>query len=314
MSAANERPIGDIAGAIAAMSGTQLRERFRHEAYCHNAMKGRRKKGAQVHPDFLEFRSFLSHMGPAPVQGATIDRINPADPEYAPGKVRWADKHTQANNRQDTMILHNPATGESFTASQLAKRQGVSLSTIHKRRDRGWTDAEIIAGAKSKAVSLAPPTVARPMKSMSFGDVLSRYRPTNEELDAFKGYLARRRGEGEANEAAQRFAQERAHFLQLRAEAAPGEGEPLPALYEECCLVDPEHFGRLPEDPDELTELRKRTDGHWARNWFEKYRKLPVRHDLLNEAQLAALRRIDPKWVAEQEASLASSSATKALL
>ena len=36
------------------------------------------------------------------------------DPEYAPGKVRWADKKTQNNNKSDTLTFHDPATGDHY--------------------------------------------------------------------------------------------------------------------------------------------------------------------------------------------------------
>jgi hypothetical protein len=113
-----------------------------------------KQRGNVVHPAFRQFRDFLRLVGPMPVSGATLDRIDNTDPEYAPGKVRWADKRTQNNNKSDTLTFHDPTTGEVFTASRLAKLQGVDKSTIRQRSKRGWSDAEIIAGAR-----LPPPPI-----------------------------------------------------------------------------------------------------------------------------------------------------------
>jgi hypothetical protein len=107
----------------------------------------------KVHPEFREFRKFLQIVGPMPVSRATLDRIDNNDREYAPGKVRWADKRTQNNNKGDTLTIYDQQTGEVFTASRLAKLQDVAVSTIRKRLARGWADAEIIGGVRSAAPS-----------------------------------------------------------------------------------------------------------------------------------------------------------------
>jgi len=91
-----------------------------------------------------------------------LDRSKNADLEYAPGKVRWADKKTQNNNKGDNLIFHDPATGEHYTTSRLAKLQNRKPSTIRKRQERGWTHAEIIAG--HRLLPLTPPSVVEPIK------------------------------------------------------------------------------------------------------------------------------------------------------
>lgn len=132
----------------------QLRTKFPAEANSHRNMLTRSKRrGNKVHPALREFRSFLRLVGPMPVSGATLDRIDNTDREYAPGKVRWADKRTQNNNKSDTLTIYDQHTGEVFTASRLAKLQGVAASTIRKRLARGWADAEIIAGVRFAASS-----------------------------------------------------------------------------------------------------------------------------------------------------------------
>lgn len=125
-----------------------LRRLYPAEATSHRNMLNRQeRRGAIIHPDFREFKSFLRAVGPCPAHQATLDRIDNSDPEYAPGKVRWADKRTQNGNKGDSLVFHDPATGRTFTSSQLAKIHGCSPDTIRKQRTRsGWTDAEIIRG------------------------------------------------------------------------------------------------------------------------------------------------------------------------
>lgn len=149
----------------------QLRRKYRAEANSHRNMLTRSK---QVHPAFRQFRNFLQIVGPMPVSGATLDRIDNNDPEYAPGKVRWADKRTQNNNKGDTLTIYDQRTGEVYTASRIAKLQGVSASAVRHRLARGWSDAQIIAGTRSsppptgdKQVPPAPsPRVAEPRAKM----------------------------------------------------------------------------------------------------------------------------------------------------
>ena len=163
----------------------QLRAEYTAEANSHRNMLARSK---QVHPAFREFRNFLQIVGPMPVSGATLDRIDNTDPEYAPGKVRWADKRTQNNNKGDTLMIYDQRTGEVFTASRLSKLQGVDPSTIRKRMERGWSDAQVIAGTRSSPPPVndkqlpAPPspraveprtksTTVMPMRSRSARDI-----------------------------------------------------------------------------------------------------------------------------------------------
>ena len=97
------------------------------------------------------FNRFLMHVGPRPCPGATLDRIDNADPEYAPRKVRWADKRTQNSNKGDSLLFYYSRTGDTYTVSRLAKLRKVSPSTIRKRKERGWTDDEIVEGKRHVA-------------------------------------------------------------------------------------------------------------------------------------------------------------------
>ena len=129
----------------------ELRKRFPKEASSHRNMLARGKKGFVIHSDFRTFRDFLRHMGKAPTASATVDRIDPNDPEYAPGKVRWADKATQASNKTNTHVIVDPHTGKAWTVPQLAKHLNLTQSAVRKRREAGWTDDEIINGKPSSS-------------------------------------------------------------------------------------------------------------------------------------------------------------------
>lgn len=142
---------------IETMPVMELRAKYEGEANSHRNMLQRVKsRGAVVHPAFRRFPNFLRLIGPKPTTRATVDRINNNDPEYAPGKVRWADKTTQNRNKGDSLIFTCPNTGRSYTASQLAAKQGVSPTAIRKRRKQGWKDVDIIAGKRSACVAVTP--------------------------------------------------------------------------------------------------------------------------------------------------------------
>jgi len=124
-------------------------------------------RGRTIHSQFREFPDFLAVVGPKPFPKATLDRINNDDPEYAPSKVRWADKWTQSNNRGNTLLFQSP-DGRQFISSELAKLQKVSASAVRQRRRRAWTDDAIIAGRRLPPPP-APPVV-EPVKAPTTPD------------------------------------------------------------------------------------------------------------------------------------------------
>jgi hypothetical protein len=145
----------DVIADIERLTRMELRRRYKAEANSHRNMLHRQKtSGAVVDPELNDFVNFLRHVGPMPAHGATLDRIDNADPEYAPGKVRWADKRTQNSNKGDSLTFHDSKTGKVFTTSRLAKKQKVKPGTIRKRLERGWSDAEIIKGRGAERPSV----------------------------------------------------------------------------------------------------------------------------------------------------------------
>src|SRR4051812_26342348 len=125
-----------------------LKTKFPSEFSCWSNMKQRcaTEKGV-LHPEFRDFYGFLLSVGPQSSEAfSSIDRIDPNDPEYAPGKVRWATKAMQTRNRTNASEARCPLTDRPWRLEELAELQGVSLRKVQRRRQDGWTDAEVIAG------------------------------------------------------------------------------------------------------------------------------------------------------------------------
>ncbi len=90
-----------------------------------------------------------------PCKGGTLDRKDPSDPEYAPGKVRWADKRTQSANRRNVNLIQTPEGPK--TVAQIAKLQKVAEFTIRMRLTNKWTYmTDIWAGRRSARTPTSP--------------------------------------------------------------------------------------------------------------------------------------------------------------
>jgi hypothetical protein len=134
------------------LSAMELRRTYKAEANSHRNMLRRENAGLAKVPraDWKGrggFREFLRSEGAKLSPTLTLDREHPSDPEYAPGKVRWANKRTQPNNRGVSLLIEYE--GKQYTTAEIAKRQGVKQTTIQKRHRRGWTDAEIFVVHRS---------------------------------------------------------------------------------------------------------------------------------------------------------------------
>lgn len=149
----------DFQARVHGFSIAELRRQFPGEAQCHRNMLARARDGhADVHPSFQSFRGFLLELGPRPGKDWTVDRTNTADRQYAPGKVRWADKRQQSNNRSNT--IHLSVGGVERPLADWARRTGQLPNTIRKRLDRGWTHEEAVYpkrhGGSDRPRMLAP--------------------------------------------------------------------------------------------------------------------------------------------------------------
>lgn len=141
---------------VQSFTAMELRERFPKEASCHKQMMGRcsesgrardLQKGREpysVHRDLKDFRAFLLHLGPMKAPGHSIDRKDPTDHEYAPGKIRWASPVEQANNRSTTIFL--TIGDEIRSLSEWARLTGQKYDTLLRRHKKGLTPAEVVHG------------------------------------------------------------------------------------------------------------------------------------------------------------------------
>jgi hypothetical protein len=164
-----------------------LKEQHPSEYYSWKAMKARAAKGlCVVHRKFASFEQFIEILGPKDDSSYTLDRIDSADREYAPGKVRWASKSLQARNRSNTVWLvysgkKYPAhAGKTLSLTEWAAVTTQSASTMRRRRIHGWSDDENIEGNRARA----PKT----FEQMSIPELLE-FRPWDEEkADAQEAY------------------------------------------------------------------------------------------------------------------------------
>ena len=83
----------------------------------------------------------------APRGECTIDRID-NDKGYSPDNCRWVDMKFQGNHRRNNReITYN---GETHTASEWAKKIGISVETIFSRLDRNWSVTEALNGREAQ--------------------------------------------------------------------------------------------------------------------------------------------------------------------
>ena len=137
----------------------ELRAKYKREESSHRNRKNEcKKKGGNFAEEFEDFRSFLRHVGVCPGPGKwSLDRIDNTNLDYGPGLVRWADDKTQNNNKADTVLLSYRGITRPLTA--WAEETGQKPDTLRKRRNRGWSDRQVIYGkppATTKTFGEAP--------------------------------------------------------------------------------------------------------------------------------------------------------------
>lgn len=144
----------DFGRIVDAESVRALRKMFPHEHSCHTAIMYRAKnEGYSVHADLRSFKSFLFHLRQSPSPQHTVDRIITADKEYAPGKVRWATKAEQAQNRHTSITL--PFNGQDLPLPVVAELIGQKPDTLRARLDAGWRKEEVVAGFRIEGAPLS---------------------------------------------------------------------------------------------------------------------------------------------------------------
>jgi hypothetical protein len=144
-----DRAIVQLRHDIRRLTQAELVKRYPAEWSSFRAMKRRAVTDeAVIAPDMATFKKFLAALGVCPVKGWTVDRIDTFDPEYAVGKVRWASKKEQANNRRSTIFLRD-RHGVVRPLQEIARATGQKPDTIRKRLARGFSQEEALVGRRS---------------------------------------------------------------------------------------------------------------------------------------------------------------------
>jgi len=87
------------------------------------------------------FVAFFEDMGERPSPKHQIDRVD-VNGNYCKENCRWATPMENSNNKRNNVIL--TLNGRSMTISQWAREMNVFKMTLVKRKNRGWTDEEIL--------------------------------------------------------------------------------------------------------------------------------------------------------------------------
>lgn len=88
------------------------------------------------------FERFLAHIGPAPSERHTIDRIK-NERGYEPGNVRWATHIEQVRNTRSNRTL--TAFGRTMCQLDWSRETGLDEQTIARRLARGWSHEDVLS-------------------------------------------------------------------------------------------------------------------------------------------------------------------------
>lgn len=92
-------------------------------------------RGITVCPRWRDFANFFEDMGKRP-EGTTIDRRDNTL-GYTPENCYWATDEEQANNKRNNHYL--TFNNKTQTIAQWTREIGISLYTLHRRIQNGWT-------------------------------------------------------------------------------------------------------------------------------------------------------------------------------
>ncbi len=170
------------------LTATELSTKYKSEYSSWKNMKSRSKRvGHVVDPEYEKFVDFLESIGVKPDSSYSIDRIDPANPEYSPENCRWASKKLQTWNRTNTIYLTDD-NGKCLPAAEWGIQTGLSTRAIAGRISRGWSEHEAIHTPKGDRRK-SPPTSFGSTESAEpyvilWRDILSTHH--NIEFVAFK--------------------------------------------------------------------------------------------------------------------------------
>lgn len=91
-------------------------------------------RGITVCEEWRDFRRFAKDVGEPPSPSHSLDRIDNSG-GYFPSNVRWATAKEQAHNRSTNVWVLSD--GQKMIASEVAKKMGVSKSTISRWLESG---------------------------------------------------------------------------------------------------------------------------------------------------------------------------------
>lgn len=87
------------------------------------------------------FERFFDHIGPAPSDELSVDRID-NDRGYEPGNVRWATRKVQLRNKSTNRLL--TINGETKCIADWSDESGVKYETIRARLRYGWDEKSAV--------------------------------------------------------------------------------------------------------------------------------------------------------------------------
>lgn len=130
----------------------------------YTAMRSRKQGAKMRHIGFddrlKDFRDWLIHLGPRPVEGWTVHRMDNYK-GYQPGNLKWASKTEQTEIRKVTKW--HEVNGEKMTVKRFAKHLGITYSCLYKRLQHGWSVQRLLDAQKKNTGILAwqfPPSLA----------------------------------------------------------------------------------------------------------------------------------------------------------
>jgi len=97
-------------------------------------------RGITVCDEWLKFDAFYDDMGECP-DGFTLERED-NDGDYTPDNCKWVSRATQNKNTRSTVFITHD--GETLCLVDWAHKLGVKPRTLSARRNRGWSDHDII--------------------------------------------------------------------------------------------------------------------------------------------------------------------------
>lgn len=110
-------------------------------------------RGITVCERWSSFENFYADMGPRPVPGMSLERMN-NDGNYEPGNVRWATATEQARNRRSSVLV--TFNGRTATIAEWADRTGLSQLRISERLRAGWSPERALTEPKRRTTQTKP--------------------------------------------------------------------------------------------------------------------------------------------------------------